>query len=88
VRFDEIETCGAGLIVPADAKALASAVAGILNDKARAAGMREAGRRLATEHLAWPKVARAMIEVYEKILATDDQRDEEPALCRIEARNL
>jgi glycosyltransferase involved in cell wall biosynthesis len=88
VRFDEIEACGAGLIVPADAKALASAVAGILNDKARAASMREAGRRLASEHLAWPKVARAMIEVYEKILASDDQRDEEPALCQIEAGNL
>ncbi|HVG32900.1 MAG TPA: glycosyltransferase [Pyrinomonadaceae bacterium] len=88
VRFDEIEAYGAGRVVTADAKALANAVAEILNDPARAASMRLAGRRLATEHLAWPKVARAMIEVYEKILAADDQRDEEPALCRIEAGNL
>jgi glycosyltransferase involved in cell wall biosynthesis len=63
-------------------------VARILKDPARAARMREAGRRFAREHLAWPKVARAMIEAYEKILASDGQADLETALSQIEVGNV
>jgi glycosyltransferase involved in cell wall biosynthesis len=88
VRFNEIEACGAGRVVPASAKALANAVAGILNDPACAARMREAGRRLASEQLAWPKVARAMIEVYEKILASEGEADAKAALSQIEVGNV
>lgn len=68
VRFDEIETWGAGRVTARNARELASAIAFILSHPEQAKQMREAGLRMVAERLAWPKVASAMVCAYEKVL--------------------
>ena len=64
VQFDEVGASGAGYVVRWDADHLAVAIAEILNHPKQAHQMRVAGRRLAAERLAWPKVAEAMVQEY------------------------
>jgi glycosyltransferase involved in cell wall biosynthesis len=68
VQFDEVQQWGAGYVVPSDPQHLAAAVADILCHPEKADRMREAGRQMVAKRLAWPKVAEAMVRVYEEIL--------------------
>jgi glycosyltransferase involved in cell wall biosynthesis len=88
VRFAEIREWGAGRVVPAHPQPLAEAIASILSRPEEAEGMREAGRRLASERLAWPDIAREMIEAYEEILSSAEHGERPLILQRIEARNV
>ncbi|HJU05318.1 MAG TPA: glycosyltransferase, partial [Nitrospiraceae bacterium] len=69
LHFKEVQEAGAGYVVPWDPGSLAAAVADILQHHDRAVSMRQAGLRLVTDRLAWPKVADAMVRAYEHILA-------------------
>lgn len=88
VRFAEILEWGAGLVVPAHPQPLAAAIARILKHSEEAEGMRQAGRRLASERLAWPDIARRMIEAYEEVLSPAERGGRPIILQRIEARNV
>jgi glycosyltransferase involved in cell wall biosynthesis len=70
VRFDEVQTAGAGRVVPWDAAHVARAVAEVLTCPADAERMRIAGRRLAAERLAWPRVAETMVRAYAELLVS------------------
>lgn len=69
VHCDEVQRWGAGYVVHRDPQHLAAAIGDILRHPEKADRMREAGRQLVAERLAWPKVADAMVRVYEAILA-------------------
>jgi len=68
VRFDAVQKHGAGLSVPAEPGAIATAIAGILNDARKAQQMGEAGRALARSELTWTRFAERMMLAYEAIL--------------------
>jgi glycosyltransferase involved in cell wall biosynthesis len=74
VGFDEVKQWGAGYVVPWDPLRLATAVSGVLEHPEQAHKMREAGRRLAADRLAWPKVAEAMARVYDEVTANLAQK--------------
>ncbi|HEV2916057.1 MAG TPA: glycosyltransferase [Pyrinomonadaceae bacterium] len=88
VRFPEIRECGAGYVVPGGPQPLAEAISSILKHPEQARGMREAGRRFASERLAWAHIARDMIEAYEEVLAPVDQRERQIILRRIGVENI
>jgi glycosyltransferase involved in cell wall biosynthesis len=69
VQFDPIQEWGAGSIVPRSAEPLADAISNVLKSDLLSQKMREAGRRLAFEYLAWPKIAVRMADTYENILS-------------------
>jgi len=54
--------------VPAEPGAIATAIAGILNDARKAQQMGEAGRALARSELTWTRFAERMMLAYEAIL--------------------
>ncbi|MBI4445045.1 MAG: glycosyltransferase [Acidobacteria bacterium] len=68
VRFEAIREFNAGFIVTGDFRRLAEAVARILQDPTLAAAMKAGALTLAAERLAWPKVARSITEVYERVI--------------------
>ena len=65
----EIERAGAGLISPCEAEAFARQLARFLDDPAEARRMGEAGRRLAREEFAWPRIAVALENLYADVAA-------------------
>ncbi|HSB74821.1 MAG TPA: glycosyltransferase [Terriglobales bacterium] len=67
VRFHAVEEWGAGRVA-ADADQLAQAAVEILSDGDLAAAMGRAGRKMASDLLAWPKVADAMLRGYRTLL--------------------
>lgn len=69
VQYDEIEEWGAGYVTSRKAPQVAAALANILAHPQKAREMADAGRRLAAERLEWSRVADAMVQVYEKVLA-------------------
>ena len=63
--YREVLTPGASVAVaPNDPAALASAVAGLVDDEPRREGMGEAARALALEHYSWPTIARRLEQIY------------------------
>jgi glycosyltransferase involved in cell wall biosynthesis len=61
---------GAGRVVRRDVEELASAVTEILQSPERAKSMRAAGRRFATSHLAWERIAHQLNTFYNQIIHT------------------
>lgn len=63
-HFPEVAEAGAGIVLPLDAARFADAMTGILNDRAAANSMGEAGRRLVLSRYTWPAIADLTIERY------------------------
>jgi len=65
-HFPEVAESGAGVVCPLDAEAIAAGLKRVLSDKAAAARMGEAGRRLVEERYTWDRVAEQTLTVYER----------------------
>jgi phosphatidylinositol alpha-mannosyltransferase len=61
-------------VPPGDPDALVEAVAGLLADEPRRAGMGAAARALALERYAWPDIARRLEEVYARLVPDAEGR--------------
>ncbi len=57
------------LVPPGDGRALAEAIAGLLDDPARRAGLSARGRARVLAHFSWQVAARRMTAYYEEVLA-------------------
>lgn len=66
-NLPEVATAGAGLIVAPEPEPLAQALAALLGDPARRAGMSAAARRLVRERFAWAAVAEQLEAVYQAL---------------------
>jgi glycosyltransferase involved in cell wall biosynthesis len=65
----DIETAGAGLVVPCDASdALAAAVLALAADDKRRRAMGDRGRALVEREFAWDRVAREVVRLYETVI--------------------
>jgi glycosyltransferase involved in cell wall biosynthesis len=67
--WHEVEAGGAGLVGPCDVGAFAALLERLLGDPAEARRMGEAGRRLARDSFAWPRIAAMLETVYEDVAA-------------------
>jgi phosphatidylinositol alpha-mannosyltransferase len=68
--YREVMTEETGVAVPAgDERALADAVAGLLDDEPRRAALGEAARRLAVERYSWPDIGRRLVGIYERAIS-------------------
>lgn len=68
-HFPEVAEAGAGLIVPRQVEAVATALSAILGDPARAADMARRGRELVETRYTWPLVAARIADIYRTALA-------------------
>ena len=66
---EHVTASGGGSVVPVDAGAVASAIDIILAEPARAVAKGEAGRKYASSHLNWDRIARRIVEMYSLALA-------------------
>ena len=68
--YREVMTEDTGLSVPAgDERALADAVAGLLDDEPRRAALGEAARRVAVERYSWQDIGRRLVGIYERAIS-------------------
>lgn len=67
---EHVEDAGAGLVVPVDAPSFARALSSLLDDPAVGAQFGSAGRAYARIHFCWDRIARQILEMYEKCLQT------------------
>jgi glycosyltransferase involved in cell wall biosynthesis len=67
-HFPEAERAGAAVVVNADPASLASALQGLLGDRARLRRMGEAGRRLVLQDYTWSRVTDQMLDAYESLI--------------------
>jgi glycosyltransferase involved in cell wall biosynthesis len=58
------------LVPPGDAKALADAVVGLLDDEAARAALGNAARAIAVERYSWDGIALRLAEIYESLTAS------------------
>jgi phosphatidylinositol alpha-mannosyltransferase len=66
--YRDVMTEEAGLSFPAgDERALAAAVADLLDDEPRRAALGGGARRLAIERYSWDDIARRLVEIYEQV---------------------
>ena len=63
-HFPEVESAGAGLVVPLDPGSIGEALARIVGDRALRERMGLAGRRLVEDHYTWGRVVELMAQVY------------------------
>ncbi|MGZ4268742.1 MAG: glycosyltransferase [Solirubrobacteraceae bacterium] len=67
--FPEVAATGAARVVPAgDAGALRTALTGLLGDDVARAAMAERARRAAAERYGWGPIARAHLDLYERLV--------------------
>jgi len=66
--WSEVETGGAGRVIPCDATALADRILELLADPDAAAGMGQKGRALVQERFQWPRIAPRLAEAYVRII--------------------
>jgi glycosyltransferase involved in cell wall biosynthesis len=66
--WPEVETAGAGRVIPCDATALAGQILELLTSPAAAAGMGQKGRALVEERFQWPRIAPRLAEAYVRII--------------------
>jgi len=72
----EVESAGAGRVIPCDATALADQILALLANPAAAAGMGRNGRVLVKERFQWPRIGRSLAEAYGRVIA-EHRRDRE-----------
>jgi glycosyltransferase involved in cell wall biosynthesis len=65
----EVQAAGAGRVIPADAPALADQILNLLDNPEAATYMGQKGRSLVQERFQWPRIARSLVEAYERIIA-------------------
>jgi len=68
-HFPEVAQRGAGMVVPLDAAAIASAVNRVLAEPDSRRVMGAAGRRLVEERFTWERVAKTSVAAYERVLS-------------------
>ena len=71
----EVESAGAGRVIPCDATALADQILELLANPA-AAGMGQKGRALVQERFQWPRIAPRLAEAYVRIIEEHRHRRE------------
>jgi len=64
----EVQAAGAGRVIPADASALADQLLDLLDNPGAATHMGQKGRSLVQERFPWPRIARSLVEAYERII--------------------
>jgi glycosyltransferase involved in cell wall biosynthesis len=64
-----VQAAEAGRVVPADAPALADQILDLLDNPEAATHMGRKGRALVQERFPWPRIARSLVEAYERIIA-------------------
>lgn len=69
-----VRSAHAGVVAERDPVEIAAAVSMILGDPASAAAMGEAGRYVADEQFAWPRVAAKLETMYEAVIASSSKR--------------
>ncbi len=67
-HFPEVETEGAGRVLPLDAKRVGHALIEVMSDPGLRQQMSEKGRALALGRYTWPKVAQQTVGIYESAL--------------------
>jgi glycosyltransferase involved in cell wall biosynthesis len=70
----EVESAGAGAVIPCDPQALANAILELLSQPEAAAHMGRQGRSLVQARFTWPGVARSLAEAYARILDAHPHR--------------
>jgi glycosyltransferase involved in cell wall biosynthesis len=68
-NFPEVDAAGAGVTVPADAGAMADALASLLGDPDRLGAMGRAGRALVEASYSWDAITDRLLAVYERAIA-------------------
>ena len=68
-HFPEVDQAGGGVIVPADAGAMADALVMLLGQPDRLTAMGRAGRALVAAHYSWDVITDRLLEVYERAIA-------------------
>lgn len=68
-HFPEVQTQGAGRVVPLDAKQIGQALTEVMSDPALRREMGKRGRELALARYTWPKIAQQTLAVYEEALS-------------------
>ena len=63
-HFPEVEQAGAGLVVPAEPRAMAAALAHLLADPGRLATMGAFGRQLLANRYTWDAITDRLIDIY------------------------
>jgi glycosyltransferase involved in cell wall biosynthesis len=66
--WPEVETGGAGRVIPCNATALADQILELLANPTAAAGMGQKGRALVQERFQWPRIAPRLAEAYVRII--------------------
>jgi glycosyltransferase involved in cell wall biosynthesis len=75
----EVETAGAGLVVPGAAAPLAEALGRLLADPELATDMGRRGQALVAQRFQWDSIAQAMQDLYAGIIAGNRARPVHPA---------
>ncbi len=75
----EVETAGAGRVIPCDAAALADQILDLLEHPEAAQHMGQKGRALVAERFQWPRVGRSLAEAYARIIDEHRRRRERQA---------
>lgn len=69
INYSEVQSSGAGYVVRRDAGEVANAIDAILQAPDKSEEMRAAGRRFATEHLSWRRIASIVTAAYEDAIS-------------------
>ena len=67
-HFPEVESEGAGRVLPLDAKLIGQALVQVMSDSALRQQMSQRGRELALQRYTWPSIARQALDVYEEAM--------------------
>ena len=67
-HFAEVESAGAGVVVEAEAAAMADALTRLLASPTRLHEMGQAGRRLVAERYSWDRIAARLADIYRSAL--------------------
>jgi glycosyltransferase involved in cell wall biosynthesis len=78
INYGEVETAGAGYVVPRDAAQLANAIDRILQAPDTSKKMREAGRQFAMAELSWTRIAAIVEAAYGDAIAGLKDQDKLP----------
>jgi glycosyltransferase involved in cell wall biosynthesis len=72
----EVESAGAGKVIPCEAAALADQILNLLADSDAAVGMGQKGKALVKDRFQWPRIGRSLAEAYGRII-DEHRRDRE-----------